>query len=284
MTCVQETAFAKINLDLRVCRRRADGYHDLDSLVVFATIGDRLTFTPADQLSLEITGPFAAALNETDDNLVLDAARALASMMDRRPTVRMTLEKNLPVAAGLGGGSADAAATLRGLSRLWGTALDIADLMAMAKELGADVPACIGSKPCRMQGIGERLLPINYPEECPILLVNPKVAAPTPTVFRMLKSMSGERPSSLPVDDASRFHQALLQSVNDLQAPAMRLLPVIRDVLAMIDDQPGCKLARMSGSGATCFGLFSDQTTVDRARAALLGMRPDWWVAAASSR
>jgi len=285
MTRVEETAFAKINLDLRVCRRRDDGYHDLDSVVVFATIGDRLTFTPTDELSLDVTGPFATDLKDTDDNLVLKTVRAFASMLDRSPDVRVTLEKRLPIAAGLGGGSADAAATLRGLSKLWKTTESLADLMPLARKLGADVPVCLGSRAFRMQGTGEKLTPIDFPEGCPILLVNPKVAVPTPSVFRMLRSMSGERRQPWVNDDASaNIHQALAESVNDLEAPAMRLEPVIGDVLTMIERQPGCRLTRMSGSGATCFGLFDDQETVERAASKLSEHRPDWWIVDTSCR
>ena len=164
VTRVEETAFAKINLDLRICRRRNDGYHDLDSLVVFSAMGDRLTFEPSDKLVLEINGPFALNLSATDENLVLKAARRLAQSLGRMPTAHITLDKSIPVAAGLGGGSADAAATLRGLSRLWNTAYCLADIEPMAKELGADVPACLGSRSLRMQGIGEKLTPIDLPD------------------------------------------------------------------------------------------------------------------------
>jgi len=152
MSRIHETAFAKINLDLRVCHRRADGYHDMDSLVVFADVGDHLTFEPADGCHLTIEGPFKDDLSNGEDNLVMRAAKALAEMTDRAPDARITLDKHLPIASGIGGGSADAAATLRGLTRLWNLPLGQADLVPLARALGADVPVCLGSTAARMQG------------------------------------------------------------------------------------------------------------------------------------
>lgn len=284
MASIEETAFAKINLDLRVCSRRADGYHDLDSLVVFAEPGDRLTLEPADHFAFVIDGPFKTGLPNGDGNLVVRAAKDLAALIGRKPDVRVTLEKRLPVASGLGGGSADAAATLRGLVRLWNLTLSLADLVPLARRLGADVPVCLGSTAARMEGIGDRLTPISLPAHPAMLLVNPGKAVATPDVFRRLRDHSGARdPSSFCVSDPI-FRAHLEGSVNDLEAPAIGIAPVIGAVLAAVRDQPGCALARMSGSGATCFGLFDDVAERDRAVSALSIARPRWWVASADGR
>ena len=279
MALIEETAFAKINLDLRICRRRADGYHDLDSIVAFANVGDRLTFEPADEFALSIEGPFAETLSNNDNNLVACAARALADLTDRAATVRIILEKCLPVASGIGGGSADAAATLRGLTRLWNLSLGHADLMPLARGLGADVPACLEASAVRMEGIGDRLTPISLPVRPPMLLVNPGTAVSTPDVFRRLDVHSGARdPSGSSLRTERDFRTQLEDSVNDLETPAIRMAPVIGEVLADMRRQPGCALARMSGSGSTCFGLFDSFAERDHAAAALSGAHPDWWV------
>ncbi len=273
-----EIARGKINLDLRVCGCRPDGYHDLDSLVAFTEFGDRLTFAPADDLTLSIVGPFAALLEGEVDNLVLRAARLAAFLAGRPPNVRITLEKRLPVAAGLGGGSADAAATLRGLRRLWNLPSCFGDFASLAGELGADVPVCLWSKPTRIQGIGERLTRFDLPGNLPILLVNPGVALATGPIFKKLETMSGERSTAMVDHDAMRFFDMLRDGVNDLEAPARSSAAVIDDVLHDIESQPGCELARMSGSGATCFGLFADQATLDRAARRLRAANPGWWI------
>ncbi len=278
MTTVYEIAPAKVNLDLHVCRRRDDGYHDLDSLVVFTDIGDKLAFTPARKLTLAIEGPFAWALTSDQDNLVLKAVRSLAASLGRSPDVHITLDKRLPVSSGLGGGSADAAAALRGLLRFWDLPMTIGDLSLLARGLGADVPACLDARPVRMMGIGDRLAPFDLPKSLSILLVNPGTPVETPTVFRMLQRMSGERPLTNLSEDAASFRAMCRQGVNDLEAPAMRLAPVIGEVLEAIRRQPGCDLARMSGSGATCFGLFHDQRSLDRAKKQLRVDHPGWWI------
>lgn len=278
MALIEETAFAKINLDLRVCGRRADGYHDLDSIVVFANMGDRLTFVPADGFAFSIEGPFAKALSIDDDNLVVRTVNALADLVNQSAKVRITLEKRLPIASGLGGGSADAAATLRGLTRLWNLSLGHADLMPLARGLGADVPVCLGSSTVRMEGIGDRLTPISLPVRLPVVLVNPGLAVSTPDVFRRLRTHSGTRdPASFDVTEAE-FRTRLEESVNDLEAPAIGMTPVIGKVLEAMRDQSGCALARMSGSGATCFALIHSIAERDRAVRALSEAHPDWWV------
>jgi 4-diphosphocytidyl-2-C-methyl-D-erythritol kinase len=280
ITPVAERAAAKINLDLLVVGRRADGYHELDSLVVFAGPHDRLRFVADERLSLEAEGPFGAALAAEPDNLVLRAARRLAALAGRAPAARITLEKRIPVAAGLGGGSADAAATLRGLNRLWRLGLSTAELAPLAAGLGADVPVCLGSRPARMQGVGERLEPVEGLPELPLLLVNPRQPLATGAVFAGLAGRLGPPPDLGP---PPRERAALLgwlrARANHLEAPARRLLPALDDVLEGLAAQPGCALARMSGSGATCFGLFEDDALLAGAAARIAEVRPNWWVA-----
>ncbi len=256
---------AKVNLVLHVVGRRADGYHLLDSLAVFAGIGDVVRAAPDAVASLALAGPFAAALAQAPDNLVLRAARLLGV------SARLTLVKNLPVASGIGGGSADAAAALRLLSALSG--VPIPDELAL--RLGADVPVCLAGRPARMQGIGETLGPAPRLPRCGLLLVNPGVALATPAVFAARRgdfSAPLELPDGWP--DAAAMATDLARMSNDLEAPAMALAPVIGTVLALLRDLPGCLLARMSGSGATCFGLFA---TPAAAAAAAGGLPSGWW-------
>jgi 4-diphosphocytidyl-2-C-methyl-D-erythritol kinase len=256
-------AAAKINLFLHVGDKRADGYHALESLAVFADVGDTLSFASADALSLSIEGPFAQGLS-AEDNLVLKAARALGSH-----GAHITLTKNLPVASGIGGGSADAAAALRGLNELWRLGHATADLCAVAETLGSDVPVCVASTAAWMEGRGEILTPMRV-SNMPILLVNPGVAVATADVFRALKLRSG----------LGRQKTAELTGTsNDLEAPAREIQPVIGPVLDAIAAQ-GARLARMSGSGATCFGLFDDDENTARAARALAQAHPAWWVRA----
>jgi 4-diphosphocytidyl-2-C-methyl-D-erythritol kinase len=280
MTRIDETAFAKINIDLRICGRRTDGYHDLDSLVVFADFGDELSFSPADELTLTIDGPFANELSNDDDNLVRRAARALARRAGREPLAHIHLEKHLPVAAGIGGGSADAAATLRGLARLWELPLSHSDLHPLARMLGADVPVCLGSSAVRMQGIGDMLTPLSFKAGLPLLLVNPGQAVPTADVFRALESISGARTSSLDDTPGQDLRDYLRYSVNDLEPAAIRIEPIIENVLDALRAEPGCDFARMSGSGATCFGVFDEPASRDQALARLSARHAGWWVTA----
>jgi 4-diphosphocytidyl-2-C-methyl-D-erythritol kinase len=272
-----EFAPAKINLSLHVTGKRADGYHLLDSLVVFAGIGDRLHAEPADGLSLRVTGPFAAGLDGEGDNLILRAARALADAAGIAPNAALVLEKNLPVASGVGGGSADAAATLRLLSRLWAVTVAPGTMQGLAGRLGADVPVCLAGRPTRMRGVGERLDPAPAMPEYGMILVNPGVALSTVDVFRArLSDFSQEADLPAGWDSAESMATGLAGLTNDLQPPAIALRPVIADVLAALTARPGCLLARMSGSGATCFGLFPDP---DRAmREAAFLAREGWWI------
>ena len=263
---LREPAPAKVNLYLHIVGRRADGLHLLESLVAFAEAADTLYAEPARRLSLEVAGPFAGALAGEADNLVLRAARALAPGQG----ARLVLEKNLPVAAGLGGGSADAAAALRLLSRLWGVE---ADLEALAAGLGADVPVCLAGGTTGVAGIGERLTPLPGGPAPPLLLANPGVALPTPGVFGVRRGPFRE---SRPWPETAAD---LAGCTNDLTEAAISLAPEIAGTLAALGALDGALFARMSGSGATCFAAFADRAARDHAREALRESRPDWWIA-----
>ena len=272
---LREAAPAKVNLYLHVTGRRADGYHLLDSLAVFGPAADGLSLAPAEALSLALDGRFGAALEAEPDNLVLRAARALAAAAGVPARAAMVLTKRLPVASGIGGGSADAAAALRGLDRLWGLRLGEARLAAIAAPLGADIPVCVASRPARMGGVGEVLSAAPAIPACGLLLVNPGVALATPAVF---KARTGDftPPAGLPAawPDAATMAGNLARLRNDLEAPAIALCPAVAEVLAALRALPGCLLARMSGSGATCFGLFAAPAAARVAAAQLPG---PWW-------
>ncbi|WP_222183702.1 4-(cytidine 5'-diphospho)-2-C-methyl-D-erythritol kinase [Geminicoccus harenae] len=276
-----ELAPAKINLDLLVTGRRLDGYHELDSLVVFAPVGDRLEFEPADTggLSLEVSGPFAPAVPRDGSNLVLRAAELLARRTGTALSGRIRLDKQLPVGGGLGGGSADAAAALRLLDRVCGTKLGNARLRELGAELGADVPVCVYARPARMRGLGERLDPVRGLPALALLLVNPGVHVATPQVFRGLRELGPEREGGLqPNGGPLVLAQYLAESRNDLEAPAVALAPAIGKVLQSLRVLEGCLLARMSGSGSTCFGLFADGVRLKRAATILRAAVPGWWI------
>ncbi len=273
-----EFAPAKINLTLHVTGQRADGYHLLDSLVAFVDVGDWITATPADHLTLRLTGPSAGGLSASDDNLVLRAARAFGSGRG----AAITLNKHLPIASGIGGGSTDAAATLRLLSRLWGLPLPAA---ASVLALGADVPVCLAPRAVRMTGVGDGLAPVNLPN-ARLVLVNPGVSVATPDVFHALaKKQNAPMPSTLPgFRDVTHLADFLGLMRNDLEEAAISLAPVIASAKIMLAAQPGCLIARMSGSGATCFGLFADADGAARAMRAVQSTQPDWWVAQGKMR
>jgi 4-diphosphocytidyl-2-C-methyl-D-erythritol kinase len=276
-----EKAPAKVNLTLHVIGRRADGYHDIESLVAFAGVGDALTFTPGGALALSVGGPTAAAAGETADNLVLKAARALAERVERLKLGRFALSKRLPVAAGLGGGSADAAAALRLLARANGLAPDDPRLLQAARATGADVPVCLDPRPRFMRGIGDLLSgPLDLPRLFAVLL-NPAVAVATKDVFAALAvPTAGQTPPATICTGATALLAEIARGRNDLEEPAIELEPAIADALAVLRKLPGCRLARMSGSGATCFGLFD---SMDAARGAARRLRvgyPAWWVRA----
>jgi 4-diphosphocytidyl-2-C-methyl-D-erythritol kinase len=280
-----ERAPAKVNLTLRVVGRRADGYHEIESLVVFAGVGDTLTFTPGKDLALAVRGPTAAASGGVDDNLVLKAARALAERIEGLKLGRFALAKRLPVAAGLGGGSADAAAALRLLARANRIPLDDPRLMEAARATGADVPVCLNPRARIMRGIGELLSdPLDLPR-LPAVLVNPGVAVPTKDVFAALRlKPATAAPSSPSSQGGGEKRAALLARIsgdrNDLELPAIALQSVIADVLAALRSMPACQLARMSGSGATCFGLFASMRAAQAAARTLRTHHPTWWVRA----
>ena len=278
-----ETAHAKVNLDLLVVGRRPDGYHELDSVVALTDLGDRLSLEHAPALRLTTGGPFAAALGRGDENLVIRAAHALAARLCERRGALIHLDKRLPIAAGLGGGSADAAATFRGLCRLWGVAPAPEMLHELALGLGSDIPACLAGGPVRLRGRGERIEAFPALPALPLVLVNPGRPVATASVFARLlpASFGGARPGPLP-HRPSRvdFAAWLAASRNTLEAPAMTLEPSIGDVLEQLRRAPDCLLARMSGSGATCFGLFADREAARAAAARLGQVRPTWWTAA----
>jgi 4-diphosphocytidyl-2-C-methyl-D-erythritol kinase len=281
-----ERAPAKINLTLRVLGRRPDGYHDIESLVVFAGVGDTLTFAPARALALTVNGPTAAASGTIGDNLVLKAARALAERVDGLKPGRFVLTKRLPVAAGVGGGSSDAAAALRLLARANRIALGDPRLMEAARVTGADVPVCLDPRPRMMRGIGEILSgPLALPK-LPAVLVNPRVAVPTKDVFAALRGQlkaqnegaSDTKLESRPRMKMTELIDAVAGGRNDMEAPAVAIAPVIAQVLADLRALRGCRLARMSGSGATCFGLFGTAQAAAAAARALRVKHPDWWI------
>jgi 4-diphosphocytidyl-2-C-methyl-D-erythritol kinase len=277
---------AKLNLYLHVVGRRDDGYHLLDSLVAFAAVGDELTIAPAPELSLTIDGPFGGALAADADNLVLRAARALAAAAGRAPTAAIRLTKRLPVASGIGGGSADAAATLRGLHRLWKLDLAERQLAGVGLELGADVPVCLAGRPSFFGGIGEAIAPAGPLPAVHLVLVNPGMPLPTAAVFKARAAGPEGRRYSEPARwsaapaDAVALAGALAKRRNDLAEAAVGLVPEIGEVVAMLQQQAACLLARLSGSGATCFGLFGSRGEARGAAAQIAAARPGWWVVA----
>ena len=279
---------AKVNLTLRVVGRRVDGYHDLESVVAFADCADRLILTPGRELSLEATGPMADACGDPADNLVLKAARLLAARVPELKLGAFVLEKALPVAAGIGGGSADAAAALRLLARLNLLAASDARLAEVALQTGADVPVCLASTACDMTGVGEGLFPLKVPK-LPCVLVNPGVPVATSEVFAALGLRHGEllagagdviESASWPGDGSSiaDWIEALADVGNDLEAPARRVQPVIDEVLLALGRADGARIARMSGSGATSFALFEIAAEAQAAAAKISADHPHWWV------
>jgi 4-diphosphocytidyl-2-C-methyl-D-erythritol kinase len=288
MPALIEEGRAKVNLSLRVVGRRADGYHDLESVVAFADCADRLTLEPGGELKLVTTGPLAAACGDTADNLVLKAARLLAEAVPNLKLGAFALDKVLPVAAGIGGGSADAAAALRLLARLNDLSLDDPRLQKVALATGADVPVCLVSRACDMTGVGDQLLPLALPS-MPCVMVNPRVPVATKDVFQALGLRNGEllvgatsvfEAPAWPEEGASIADWVdVLETVpNDLEAPAMRIEPVIGEVLEALRSCGGVKLARMSGSGATCFAIYGAPAESHAAAERIRRDHPDWWV------
>ena len=284
---LNETARAKVNLTLRVLGRRVDGYHDLESVVAFADCSDRLTLAPGKDLGLATGGPRAQECGETADNLVLKASRLLGERVANLATGVFQLDKHLPVAAGIGGGSADAAAALRLLAKANGIELGDPRLLEAARLSGADVPVCVRSEACVMTGVGESLQPLSLPV-MPAVLVNPRMPVATKDVFAALGLRNGELhvgvsdmieaivwpDAGAPMGDWLRM---LSDGTNDLEAPAIRIQPVIGEVLAALH-ATGAKLSRMSGSGATCFAIFDSDADARKAAQTILRDHPQWWV------
>ena len=272
-----EQARAKINLTLRVLGRRADFYHELESLVAFADLADTLTLTPGEIVTLDVSGPFAKASGTVADNLVLKAVAALGQRVGGLKAGRFQLTKNIPVAAGIGGGSADAAAALRLLARANGIPVEDTRLGDAARAVGADVPACLASTFCIMRGVGEQLTPVDMPLLTAVL-VNPGVALSTREVFANLTAKS----RSEPIGDVPRTPEALMAFLrshgNDLTPAAIACVPVIEDVLEQLLNVRGSRLARMSGSGATCFALFVSAEEAAAAARILQDKNAGWWV------
>ncbi|MGX7742272.1 4-(cytidine 5'-diphospho)-2-C-methyl-D-erythritol kinase [Rhodopseudomonas parapalustris] len=291
-TTLRDEARAKVNLTLRVVGRRPDGYHELDSVVAFADCADRLSLQPGPELSLTTIGPGAQDCGDSADNLVLKATRLLGERVPNLTAGAFTLDKHLPVAAGIGGGSADAAAALRLLARVNDLAVDDPRLVEAARLTGADVPVCLPSKPCIMTGVGENLSPLPLPR-MPAVMVNPRVPVATKDVFAAL----GLKPGSLTIGatdvlaaptwpEASAplatWIAALEAGTNDLEPPALEVEPVVGSVLQALRATAGVQLARMSGSGATCFALYADDASARAAADTLRAANPGWWVHAGS--
>lgn len=268
---------AKINLFLHITGRRDDGYHTLQSLLTFADVGDELEFIAADDFSFTVQGPFAEGLSTGPDNLVCKAAQQLAAAYHVPLRGRIVLTKNLPVAAGIGGGSSDAAAALKGLMKLWDVRPPLQELFLIAQKLGADVPACLVARSVFAEGIGEHLTPAAAPH-LHLVLANPGIATPTAAVFRNLSGFSRpeDRQSLYTLEDIRLRH-------NDLTAPAEQVTPAIIDVLVALGKTEGCLLHRLSGSGATCFGVYGSAVQAQAAAQALRARHPAWWVVAAQT-
>ncbi|MFL6791189.1 MAG: 4-(cytidine 5'-diphospho)-2-C-methyl-D-erythritol kinase [Bradyrhizobium sp.] len=289
MPALVQEARAKVNLTLRVIGRRVDGYHDLESVVAFADCADRLRLDPGTELKLTTSGPMAQACGEAADNLVFKIAQLLKARVPDLKLGHFTLEKVLPVAAGIGGGSADAAAALRLLAILNGLALDDERLREVALETGADVPVCLASRACDMTGVGETLLPLNLPK-MPCVLVNPRIPVATKDVFEALGLRHGEllvgatdviiQAPGWPEAGASveDWVEALAASSNDLEEPAARIQPVIGEVISALSATDGAWLVRMSGSGATCFAIYENTAEAKRAADKISREHPSWWV------
>lgn len=286
-----EFAPAKVNLTLRILCKRPDGYHDLESLVVFADAGDVLRLTPDAPLGLAVDGPTSAHAGPAADNLVLKATRALQAQISSLRTGHFHLTKRIPVAAGLGGGSSDAAAALRLLARLNSLPAEDSRVMAAACASGADVPVCLDPQPRIMRGIGDMLSPPLRLPPLPAVLINPGVPVPTAKVFGALAAARGGATPAIEDDPASRCVEAgkssfetllaaLAASSNDLEAPALSLFPAVGETLAALRSLSACRLARMSGSGGTCFGLFASADDARDAAAQLARDHPGWWVQA----
>jgi 4-diphosphocytidyl-2-C-methyl-D-erythritol kinase len=280
-----ELAPAKINLALHVTGRRADGYHLIESLAVFTRFGDRVSIEPADEDALSVAGPYASAIPTDENNLILKARDALraASGGAKAPAVAIRLEKNLPVASGIGGGSSDAAAVLRGLVKFWDMDIDNEVLARVGGALGADLPMCLAAKPLIARGTGDELSPVSGFPSLGLVLVNPGVEVSTPAVFSALERRDNEKLPPLPARiDFHALRDWLEATRNDLEDAAHSIEPSIGAAKAALE-KADAGFARMSGSGATCFGLFETGNVAKRAAASIRSRHPDWFVAATRS-
>jgi 4-diphosphocytidyl-2-C-methyl-D-erythritol kinase len=279
-----ERAPAKINLTLNVVGRRADLYHEIESLVAFSRSGDSLSLDPGEEFQFRVDGPMAEAAGDPEKNLAAKAVRNLTQRIEGLKLGALHLIKNLPVAAGIGGGSSDAAAALRLLARANGLAQDDPRFLDAARATGADVPVCLAAQARMMTGIGESLGPVLHLPPLPTLLVNPRQPLATRAVFAQMKIAAGARTGFGPHPQITSglSYEALLAALrkgrNDMEDAACVLAPIIGDVLAILAAAPGCQLARMSGSGATCFAIFANCRVAGRAKKAILEAHPDWWV------
>jgi 4-diphosphocytidyl-2-C-methyl-D-erythritol kinase len=282
---IREQARAKVNLTLHVKGKRNDGYHELESLVAFADICDELVFTPASSDSLSLEGPFASAVD--GENLVFKAKRAVAEWLDREIRGDFRLQKNIPVAAGLGGGSSDAAAAIRALFKAYGVASDPSAFATRAAAIGADIPVCLYQRAAWMRGLGEHVTPVPRLTALPAVLVNPRLKLSTAAVFKTLNAAaydSAKHRESGPIStdwkDPEHAAMSLREGRNDLERPAIALEPAVASVLSALENLGDCLLARLSGSGPTCFGLFPSKESADDAAREIGGAHPHWWVAA----
>ena len=271
---------AKLNLFLHVTGRRENGFHTLDSLVTFANIGDTITIEDAPSFSLHTNGPFPGSLPQNhDDNLVVQTAKTLSKHLNKPLNVKITLTKNLPLAAGIGGGSSDAAATIRGLIEHWKIKNETDHILKTIAKLGADIPVCFQAKPTIMRGIGDILLPAPAMPKTPIVLINPMIPCPTKDVFAAYEGHDKHN-TALPaqcntIDDLVKILDPL---DNDLLDPALKIVPDIQNVINALNTQKECHLARMSGSGATCFGLFETIEHAERTAKTIKSENPNWWI------
>lgn len=284
MTLIHQFAPAKLNLYLHITGRQEDGYHDLDSLVAFATIGDEVELWTSEHFSFVVQGPQAAALVGEDEagNLVVQAARSLAELTGHELKVAVRLTKNLPVASGIGGGSSDAAAVLRALAAHWGLKPDDARIMQAAARHGQDVPVCVAIENNYMTAMG--VMPAPHLPRAAVVLVNPNKGLPTPDVYRAYKAGGDPFSPLMRLERVPATVEELVAALkargNDLYAPACRLMPEIADIIAALAGSEQCLLARMSGSGATCFGIYADDAAAAQTAAVLRATHPHWWIEA----
>jgi 4-diphosphocytidyl-2-C-methyl-D-erythritol kinase len=276
------SAYAQINLYLHVIAKRANGYHELDSLIAFAGTGDRVTIKPCPDIRFLVTGPRAEDIPHSDDNLVLKAARLLATHANISTGAAITLEKNLPATSGIGGGSADAAATLIGLAQHWNLSTTTSELCALGLPLGADIPICVHGQAALVSGIGEIIKPAPTLPTAWLVLANPNVPVSTPSVFAARTGdFSEPAPLAKTPKDTRDFAAALKERRNDLTDGAISVAPVIKETLNALAQCPDALLARLSGSGATCFALFADEQQAQTSANSLGNDHPDWWIEAA---